>query len=112
MVYSSLVAFMRDKVGPNWVVSRRTPRVVHLFGDDVICLSPAKFAKLQAEFDAQAPSVENAVRAMLGALKPLAKYLANNGGDEAYHDADGTGWLTRTRAAIAQAEAAGITVTP
>lgn len=41
---------------------------------------------------------------LLAALKPLVDYMRNNGGDEAYHDADGTGWLSRAEAAIAAAE--------
>lgn len=108
MAYSSMTDFMHAKVGENWVIARRTSRVVYQYGDDVICLSPAKYAKLRAEFDAQAPSAENAARAMLAALK-----MANG------EFAAGMCVTPRRQkmaaticAAIAQAEAAGIKPAP
>ncbi len=48
--------------------------------------------------------IEDAGVPMYEALKPIAEFLKNNGGDAAFHDADGTGWLTRAQAAIARAE--------
>lgn len=41
---------------------------------------------------------------LYAALAPLVAYLRNNGGDEAYHDADGTGWLSRAETAMRKAE--------
>jgi hypothetical protein len=46
----------------------------------------------------------NAHADLVAALEPLIGYMQANGGDEAYHDADGTGWLTRARAALAKAK--------
>jgi hypothetical protein len=48
--------------------------------------------------------IQGAAVDLYAALKPLAVYLADNGGDAEYHDADGTGWLSRAQAAIAKAE--------
>ena len=33
--------------GRNWVVARRTPRIVERYGPDVICLSQAKYASAE-----------------------------------------------------------------
>lgn len=41
---------------------------------------------------------------LLAVAKIFERYLADNGGDEQFHNADGTGWLTIARAAIAKAE--------
>jgi hypothetical protein len=41
---------------------------------------------------------------LLAVARMFAQYLADNGGDEEYRNADGTGWLTIARAAIAKAE--------
>jgi hypothetical protein len=34
-------------VGRNWVVARRTPRIVAAYGEDVICLSPKAYRNAQ-----------------------------------------------------------------
>ena len=34
--------------GRNWVIARRTPRIVERYGPDVICLSQAKYASAEA----------------------------------------------------------------
>lgn len=103
MIYASMFEFMRAKVGRNWVLARRTPSIVRRYGEDVICLSPAKYKALQAAFDAQAPSVDNAARAMLVALKAMyGRYWV---------ELDGTRMSPEcevARVAIAQAEAAGV----
>jgi hypothetical protein len=39
---------------------------------------------------------------LLTIARMFERYLADNGGDEQFHDADGRGWLTMTRAAIAK----------
>lgn len=33
--------------GHNWVVARRSPRVVAKYGDDVVCLSPKRYAEVE-----------------------------------------------------------------
>lgn len=33
----------------NWVIARRTPRIVARYGEDVLCLSPKAYAKAEAE---------------------------------------------------------------
>ena len=35
--------------GRNWVVARRTPRIVRKYGADVICISQAKYSKMHRE---------------------------------------------------------------
>lgn len=109
MAHASLIDYMRATVGPKWVIARRTPRTVRQYGEDVICLSPAKYAKLQAAFDAQAPSVENAARATLRALKQACQcivYCRRNHQDVQA----GTGFPVELhwQEIIKQAEAAGI----
>jgi hypothetical protein len=77
----------------------------------------ARMAELRAEAEAaldvrraevaaryRTARIESAGVQLYEALKPLIEYMRNNGGDEAYHDADGTGWLSRAEAAFAEAE--------
>jgi hypothetical protein len=33
----------------NWVVTRRTPKIIARYGEDVVCLSGKKFRAMQAE---------------------------------------------------------------
>ena len=40
---------------------------------------------------------------LLAVAEIFARYLADNGGDEQFHNSDGRGWLTITRAALAKA---------
>ena len=40
---------------------------------------------------------------LVAALKPVTEFLAQNGGDAAYTDSDGTGWVSRAQDAIARA---------
>lgn len=43
--------FMRDRVGPNWVIARRTPRIVRQYGEDVICLTPKRYEELEIDYE-------------------------------------------------------------
>lgn len=45
--------FMREKVGANWVIARRSPRIVRKYGDDVATISQAAYRKLNAEYEAR-----------------------------------------------------------
>lgn len=99
MAYTSMVDYMLATIGPNWVVARRSPRIVERYGEDVVCLSQARYATLKALFDAQAPSAENAARAMLTALRAIESCLRPDDDDAA---------ARAVRGAITQAEAAGI----
>ena len=63
----------------------------------------AQVAMIRAERE-RVQMMEAAGVDLYEALKPLIEYMRNNGGDEAFRDADGTGWLTRAERAIAKAE--------
>lgn len=58
MTYTTMVDYMNATVGRgrNWVVARRSPRVVAKYGEDVVCLSAARYATLKALYDAQLPN--------------------------------------------------------
>lgn len=43
--------FLREKAGPNWVLARRTVRIVEKYGDDVVCLSRQKYQALVDEYE-------------------------------------------------------------
>ena len=36
----------------NWVVARRTKRIVAKYGDDVVCISQKRYSHIRAEYDA------------------------------------------------------------
>jgi len=40
---------LRATLGPNWVVARRTSRVVERYGPDVTCVTPQKMRKIEAD---------------------------------------------------------------
>lgn len=108
MIYTSMADYMREKVGRNWVISRRTPRIVAQYGEDVVCISPKEYKSIQVAFNAQAPSIENAARAMLAALQRAMPHFG-----VVIHSAyPGERDEIRKTAleAIAQAKAAGIKV--
>lgn len=46
--------FMRSTIGRNWVVARRTARIVRRYGDNVVCLSQKGYSKLRAQHEAKA----------------------------------------------------------
>ena len=48
----TLSAYILRTVGANWIVARRTPSIVRRYGDDVICLSPARYKLLQNAWEA------------------------------------------------------------
>ena len=56
----------------NWVVARRSPRIVEHYGEDVVCISPQGYAKAEAKAIANrgwARPCELVVIDMLGLLK-------------------------------------------
>jgi len=48
--YPSFLEFLRERVGRNWVIARRTPRIIARYGKDVTYLSAKKYDALQAEW--------------------------------------------------------------
>ena len=38
--------FLRKAVGPNWVLAKRTKRIIEKYGEDVACLSPSSYESL------------------------------------------------------------------
>lgn len=47
----SFADFVRQRVGANWVIAKRTSRIVAKYGDDVVGLTPARYRKLQADYE-------------------------------------------------------------
>lgn len=46
------LAFTRERIGPNWVIARRTPRIIAKYGEDVICISQKRMASIDKEYRA------------------------------------------------------------
>lgn len=44
--------FLRSRLGPNWVVARRTKRIVDKYGADVVTLSRKRYSALVTEYEA------------------------------------------------------------
>lgn len=43
--------YLRAKVGSNWVLARRTKRIVERYGADVVCLSRTRYKHLEAQYE-------------------------------------------------------------
>jgi len=56
--------WLKQHVGDNWVLARRTNRIIEKYGSDVITLSRKQYAKLEQEYRATAP--HNCVCAFCG----------------------------------------------
>jgi hypothetical protein len=44
--------FMAWTLGQNWVVARRTKRIVRKYGDDVVCISQRRYSEMRRQFEA------------------------------------------------------------
>lgn len=66
--------FLRDKVGPKWVVHRRTPRILQKYGDDVVCLSHKRYLALKAEYDSLAAQEPEPIQEELTWSETLARW--------------------------------------
>ena len=42
--------FMRKRFGKNWVLARRTARILERYGEDVRCVSPRKYAQCEDDY--------------------------------------------------------------
>ena len=49
----SFGTWMRAEVGANWVVARRSKRIVNRYGEDVVALSPRRHFALQLTYKAR-----------------------------------------------------------
>ena len=47
----SFVEFMHQRVGKNWVLARRTARILQRYGDDVVTLTQAQYKALEQEYE-------------------------------------------------------------
>lgn len=57
--------FIRDKIGSNWVVARRTPRILAKYGEDVFCISQQALRKIDREYRALYGDPYDKVRAQM-----------------------------------------------
>jgi hypothetical protein len=81
--------FLRENVGRNWVLARRTSRIVKRYGADVVCLSQQRYTELELAFErltgcssinSREPSrfLKAAASDMLMALRACADALENH----------------------------------
>jgi hypothetical protein len=48
--YQTFSDYVRERVGANWVLARRTPRIIQSYGADVACLTKQQYGKLQEDY--------------------------------------------------------------
>lgn len=73
--------FLRQEFGSNWVVARRTPRIVQRYGEDVCCISPQRYRAAEQKYRAQYGDPYDKTRANLYcALKHAIKLLEKQPG--------------------------------
>lgn len=56
--YPSFLEFLRARYGRNWVVARRTPRIVARYGEDVKCFSVAVYDREHKAWQDGHPAVK------------------------------------------------------
>jgi hypothetical protein len=96
----SFTDFLRDRVGPHWVLHRRTPRIVARYGEGVVCLSPRQYQALELEYekatglaahgfpDEPAEPLRMAARDLLRALRAIVAGLHSDELNNAIRRAD------------------------
>ena len=52
--------FLRARFGKNWVLARRTARIVERYGADVACLTPKQYAQAEADYLDGLPAIARA----------------------------------------------------
>lgn len=57
--------FLREKIGHNWVIARRTPNIVARYGEDVVCISKQRMRAIDKEYRALYGDPYDKVRAEL-----------------------------------------------
>lgn len=57
--------FIRDKLGTNWVVARRTANIVRRYGEDVVCISQQRLRVIDKEYRALFGDPNDKVRAQM-----------------------------------------------
>lgn len=83
----TLSEYLAHRIGKNWVIARRTSRIVERYGDTVRCLSSAAYQKIEQEYRREYGSPRDPGRAELYvaaklALGNFAEYLADRGIDD------------------------------
>jgi hypothetical protein len=57
--------FVRGKLGSNWVVARRSPRILARYGEDVVCISKQRMRAIDKEYRALYGDPYDTVRAQM-----------------------------------------------
>ena len=47
----SFIDFLHSRIGDNWVLARRTARIVQRYGESVVCLTLKKYRALETEWE-------------------------------------------------------------
>ena len=81
---SQYLDFMHARLGSNWVLARRSARIVARYGEDVKCLSKKEYREVEAAYRAQYGDPYDKVRAELYvAAKELLGYTMPSYAQEA-----------------------------
>jgi hypothetical protein len=73
-------------LGDNWVIHRRTPRIVAKYGPDVNCITPKEYSRAVRNAVAArgyARPVENTIHGLLAAIEALRRPIVP--GDSDFH---------------------------
>lgn len=94
--------FVRGKLGSNWVVARRTSRILARYGEDVVCVSQQRLRAIDKEYRALYGDPYDDVRArMYRALVTTAKFLEHELANNAVDPDNGRAVLHSLKIAIA-----------
>lgn len=73
------LGFMRERLGANWVLARRTSRIVRQYGENVNCVSAKQLAKVERDYRAlYGDPYDTARRDMYLALVATRSHLASS----------------------------------
>lgn len=77
--------FVRGQLGTNWVVARRTSRILARYGEDVVCISQQRMRAIDKEYRTLYGDPNDKVRAqMYLALVAARQHFEENCDDVSY----------------------------
>lgn len=75
---SDYLEFLKRELGPNYVIARRTPRIIDKYGTDVNCITPTRHAEVTRQYRMlHGREYDEARAAMYVALNQIHCHLVN-----------------------------------
>lgn len=80
MTRPTSLEYLRERFGSNWVLARRTPRIMARYGDDVVRLTQSQYKAAERDYRKRYGDPHNEVRAELYLAAREVLNVAGKGG--------------------------------